>query len=263
MRKGRWLMQKIAGIWKPKKKLRLFLGEWSSLAAAENWRDLKTQKKKLRFFLGEQSSLAASENWRDLKTPQKNKILFEGAEWKLRLMQKIGGIWKPKKNYLAGSENPIKNLRFFLRKGSWLMQKIGGIWKPKKKLRFFLADAENWRDLKTQKKFKILFGSDPNKKLRFFLGEQSSRKLAGSENPKKKLRFSDPPKKLRFFLRKGSWLMQKIDGIWKPKKIFKLLFALMFWSWISAHKISQKIININIKLCLLKSWLKPKKKTGN
>jgi hypothetical protein len=76
-----------------------------------------------------------------------------------------------------------------------------------------LADAENWRDLKTQKKFKILFGSDPNKKLRFFLGEQSSRKLAGSENPKKKLRFSDPPKKLRFFLRKGSWLMQKIDGI--------------------------------------------------
>jgi hypothetical protein len=27
----------------------------------------------------------------------------------------------------------------------------------KKNLRFFLADAENWRDLKTQKKFKILF----------------------------------------------------------------------------------------------------------
>jgi hypothetical protein len=35
------------------------------------------------------------------------------------------------------------------------MQKIGG---SQKNLGFFLADAENWRDLKTQKKFKILFG---------------------------------------------------------------------------------------------------------
>ncbi len=43
------------------------------------------------------------------------------------------------------------------------MQKIGGIWKPKKNFKILVegatyrGDAENWRDLKTQKKFKILF----------------------------------------------------------------------------------------------------------
>jgi hypothetical protein len=66
---------------------------------------------------------------------------------------------------LAGSENPKKKLRFFLRDGGeltgWVMQKMAGSENPKKKLRFFLRDggrgtwlayAENWRDLKTQKK---------------------------------------------------------------------------------------------------------------
>jgi hypothetical protein len=41
--------------------------------------------------------------------------------------------------------------------GSWLMQKIGGILKPKKNFTILFegayANAENWRDLKTQKKF--------------------------------------------------------------------------------------------------------------
>jgi hypothetical protein len=58
--------------------------------------------------------LAAAENWRDLKTQKKIKILFGGVE---------AGCCRK----LAGSENPKKNLRFFLRKGSWLLQKIGGI----------------------------------------------------------------------------------------------------------------------------------------
>jgi hypothetical protein len=34
---------------------------------------------------------------------------------------------------------------------------LAGSENPKKKLRFLLADAENWRDLKTKKKIKILF----------------------------------------------------------------------------------------------------------
>jgi hypothetical protein len=61
---------------------------------------------------------------------------------------------------LAGSENPKKKLRFFLRdrgEGNMagLCRKLAGSENPKKNLRFFLRDGRRgtgWGDLKTQKK---------------------------------------------------------------------------------------------------------------
>ena len=64
-------------------------------------------------------------------------------------MEKIGGIWEPKIFFKIKFE------------GATLlaMQKIGGIWKPKfffkilfEEATYLAGDAENWRDLKTQKK---------------------------------------------------------------------------------------------------------------
>jgi IS1 family transposase len=156
-------MQKIGGIWKPKKKTKILL------YLRDGWRGTGWLMQKIGGI------------W---KPKKKTKILIEGWRGTGWVMQKFGGIWKPKKKTkillegrmergelagwcrkLAGSENPKKKLRFYLRDGwrgtGWLMQKFGGIWKPKKKTKIllegrmegnWLGDAENWRDLKTQKK---------------------------------------------------------------------------------------------------------------
>ncbi len=132
-----WVMQKFGGIWKPKKKTKILCCTWGmdggelagwcrNLAGSEN------PKKKLRFY----------STWGT-----------DGGE--------LAGWCRN----LAGSENPKKKLRFYLRDGGELAgwcRKLAGSENPKKKLRFYvlegrmegnwLADAENWRDLKTQKK---------------------------------------------------------------------------------------------------------------